>query len=39
MGRLLTFDAPTNVAGLTGLYLELASSQDILFEPPQGTNE
>jgi hypothetical protein len=26
-GRLLTFDAPTHVAGLTGLYMELASSR------------
>jgi hypothetical protein len=34
-GRLLTFDAPTNAAVLTGLYLELQSSRDILLEPPE----
>ena len=34
-GRIFTFDAPTNVAGRTGLYLELQSSQDILLELPE----
>lgn len=28
-GKLLTFDAPTQISGLTGLYLEVSSSQEI----------
>ena len=28
-GKLLTFDAPTEFSGLTGIYLEVESSQDI----------
>ena len=35
-GRLFTFDAPTNTGHLTGLYLELQSSQDILLGRPAG---
>ena len=31
-GKLVTFDAPTNTGALTGLTLELQSSDDILFE-------
>jgi len=31
-GKLFTFDAPTNVAHLTGLSMDLQSSRDILFE-------
>lgn len=34
-GRIFTVDAPTNLDTLTGLYLELQSSNDVLFEPPQ----
>lgn len=34
-GRLFTFDAPANVDSLTGIYLELQSSNDILLEPPE----
>jgi hypothetical protein len=34
-GRVFTFDAPTNVTPLTGLYLELESSDDILLEVPE----
>jgi hypothetical protein len=34
-GRLLTFNAPTNARTLTGLFLELQSSGDILLEPPR----
>jgi hypothetical protein len=34
-GRLFTFDAPTNAAALTGLRMELGSSQDILFDLPE----
>jgi hypothetical protein len=34
-GRVFTFDAPTNVTPLTGLYLELQSSDDILLEVPE----
>ena len=34
-GRIFTFDAPTNAAPLTGLYMELQSSHDILLEPPE----
>jgi hypothetical protein len=34
-GRIFTFDAPTNVAPLTGLYMELQSSDDILLEIPE----
>ena len=33
-GRLFTFDAPANIAARTGIYLEVASSADLLFEPP-----
>ena len=33
-GKIFTFDAPTNGMLLTGLYLELQSSQDVLLEPP-----
>ncbi len=33
-GKLLTFTAPTNTVTLTGLYLEVPSSRDILLEPP-----
>ena len=33
-GKLLTFDAPTEFSGLTGLYLEVSSSQDIQMLPP-----
>ncbi len=33
-GRIFAFDAPTNALPLTGLYLELESSYDILLEPP-----
>ena len=33
-GRLRTFDAPTNAAALTGLRMELESSDDIRLEPP-----
>ena len=28
-GKLLTFEAPTQVSNLTGLYLELGASRDI----------
>jgi hypothetical protein len=35
-GRIFTFDAPTNVITLTGLYMELRSSRDILLQPPEG---
>jgi hypothetical protein len=34
-GRLLTFDAPTNAAGLTGLTMELESAQAILLALPR----
>jgi hypothetical protein len=34
-GRIFTFDAPTNATPLTGLYMELQSSHDILLEPPE----
>jgi type II secretory pathway pseudopilin PulG len=34
-GTLHTFDAPTNAATQTGLYMELRSSRDILLEPPE----
>jgi hypothetical protein len=34
-GRLFTFDAPTNVATRSGLYMQLQSSQDILLRPPK----
>jgi hypothetical protein len=33
-GELHTFDAPTNTGALTGLTMELRSSNDILLEPP-----
>lgn len=33
-GRLFTFAAPTNAVSLTGLYMELESSQAIRFRPP-----
>ncbi len=32
-GKLLTFDAPAQFSGLTGLYLEVSSSQDIQLVP------
>lgn len=35
-GRLLTFDAPTQLRGLTGLQLEVASSRDIRLAPWEG---
>lgn len=34
-GKLFTFDAPTSVTTLTGLYMELESSRDILLDPPR----
>jgi hypothetical protein len=34
-GRIFTVDAPTNVTSLTGLYMELESSHDILLELPE----
>lgn len=34
-GRLLTFDAPTNAITLTGLYLNVESSQAIRLGPPE----
>ena len=34
-GKIFTNDAPTNVATLTALYMELQSSKDILPEPPK----
>jgi hypothetical protein len=34
-GKVFKFDAPTNFTRQTGLYVELASSDDILFTPPQ----
>ena len=33
-GRLFTFHAPTQILDLTGLYLQLRSSQDIRLDPP-----
>jgi len=36
MGRLDTFQAPSQYLKLTGLYLQLSSSQDIRFDLPQG---
>jgi len=33
-GKLHIFDAPTNTGALTGLTMELQSSNDILLEPP-----
>lgn len=38
-GRLYTFDAPGNVTTRTGLYMEAASSADILPAPPARTSE
>jgi len=35
-GRLFTFHAPTQTADLTGLYLQLRSSQDIRLDRPDG---
>lgn len=35
-GRLFTFEAPTQLSHLTGLYLELKSSPDIRLELPEG---
>jgi len=32
---MFTFDAPTNVTSLTGLYMELRSSDDILLQLPE----
>lgn len=34
-GKVFTFDAPANFNRQTGLYVELASSDDILFTPPE----
>jgi len=34
-GKVFTFDAPTNLARHTGLYIEMASSGDILFTLPK----
>lgn len=34
-GRIITFDAPTNFARRVGIYMELESSRDILFELPR----
>jgi len=34
-GRIFTFDAPTNVTPLTGLYMELQSSDDIRLQLPE----
>ena len=34
-GRIYTTEAPTNLASLTGLYMELQSSDDILIESPE----
>lgn len=33
-GRLFTFAAPTNAVSLTGLNMEIESSKDIQFRPP-----
>ena len=33
-GKLFTYEAPTNTASLTGIYLELQSSNEVLLEPP-----
>lgn len=33
-GRIYPFDAPTNVASLSGFYMEVQSSDDIQLEPP-----
>jgi hypothetical protein len=35
-GRLSSFDAPTQILDLTGLYLLLRSSRDIRIDPPDG---
>ena len=35
-GRLSSFDAPTQILDLTGLYLQLRSSRDIRLDPPAG---
>jgi hypothetical protein len=35
-GRLSSFDAPTQILDLTGLYLQLRSSRDIRLDPPDG---
>jgi hypothetical protein len=34
-GKLFSFAAPTNINTLTGLYIEVESSDDILLEPPR----
>ncbi len=34
-GTLFTFDAPTNTRSLTGLYMRLGSSHDVLFDLPR----
>ena len=34
-GKLFTYEAPTNTASLTGIYLEVQSSNEVLLEPPQ----
>ena len=33
-GKLLTFDAPTQFSGLTGLYLEVSSPEDVQVDTP-----
>lgn len=38
-GRILTFDAPTNVRRLTGLYMKLGSTRDVVLEPPGTSTE
>lgn len=38
-GRLFTFAAATNVTALTGLYMEVRSSDDILLRLPVGTRQ
>ena len=35
-GRLFTFQAPTQISDLTGLYLEVASSRDVRLAAPNG---
>ena len=35
-GKMFTFHAPTQTLDLTGLYLQLRSSQDIQLDPPDG---
>jgi hypothetical protein len=35
MGKIFTYEAPTNIASQTGLYMELQSSNDIQLESPE----